>query len=185
MRKTVYFQYYKFQKGHNSYKNGSKLTTRELDQMFIIRKWHTKFQLNISKHVGEKCEKLWLTDGDPDDGYLNTSRLKTKFNSLRRDIFQLSNIDLAFTGYQQLRVFGRHHYRPMMFFFFSFFFLHPLGLYLLVIHLQHFIDHQTCGKPNIGLINVNWNTIDDMQIYILLRSKQQVKWNTRRIIFMM
>ena len=66
LRKTVYFQYFKFQKGHNSYKNWQKLTTLELDQMFIRRKWHAKFQLNISKHVGERCGKLWLTDGDPD-----------------------------------------------------------------------------------------------------------------------
>ena len=30
VRKTVYFQYSKFQKGHNSYKNWRKLTTLEL-----------------------------------------------------------------------------------------------------------------------------------------------------------
>ena len=62
----MYFQYFKFQKGHNSCKNWRKLTTLELDHMFIRRKWHAKFQLNISKLVGEKCGKLWLTDGDPD-----------------------------------------------------------------------------------------------------------------------
>ena len=67
MQKTVYFQYFKFLKGHNSNKNYLKLTTHELHKMFIRRKWHTKFQLNISKHQGEKCGKLWLretrTDG--------------------------------------------------------------------------------------------------------------------------
>ena len=31
MQKTVYFQYYKFQKGHNSHKNLRKLTTLKLD----------------------------------------------------------------------------------------------------------------------------------------------------------
>ena len=47
--------------------------------MFIRTKWHTKFQLNTSKHVGEKWGKLWLMDGDPDGRTLpyNTSRLKT------------------------------------------------------------------------------------------------------------
>ena len=34
--KTVYFQYSKFQKGHNSYKNCWKLLTLELDMKFII-----------------------------------------------------------------------------------------------------------------------------------------------------
>ena len=66
VRKTVYFQYFKFQKGNNSYKTWRKLTTLELDRMLIRRRWHAKFQLNTSKHVGEKCGKLWLIDGDPD-----------------------------------------------------------------------------------------------------------------------
>ena len=35
----------------------------ELDLTCIKIKWCTKFQLNISKHVGEKCGKLWRTDG--------------------------------------------------------------------------------------------------------------------------
>ena len=78
LRKTVYFQYFKFQKGHNSYKNWPKLTTLEFDLMFIRRKWHAEFQLNMSKHVGEKCGKT-VTDGNPDwrtdgrmDGYHHT-----------------------------------------------------------------------------------------------------------------
>ena len=66
LQKTEYFQYFKCQKGHNSYKDWRKLTKLELDQMFTRRKWHVKFQLNMLKHVGEKCGKLWLTDGDPD-----------------------------------------------------------------------------------------------------------------------
>ena len=53
--------------------------------MFIRRQWHAKFQLNMSKHVREKCGKLlWLTDGDPDgrtSPYYNTFRLKTPFLS--------------------------------------------------------------------------------------------------------
>ena len=49
----MYFQYFKFKKRHNSYKNWRKLMTLELDRMFIRRKWHAKFQLNMSKHVGE------------------------------------------------------------------------------------------------------------------------------------
>ena len=71
----LYFQYFKFQKRHNSFKNKRKLTTLKLDRMFIRRKWHTKFQFNMSKHVGEKCRKLWLKDGDPDgwtDGHHHT-----------------------------------------------------------------------------------------------------------------
>ena len=35
----------------------------ELDLTCIKIKWYTKFQLNISKHVGEKCGQLWRTDG--------------------------------------------------------------------------------------------------------------------------
>ena len=49
--------------------------TLELYWMFITKKWHAKFQLNTSKHKGEKWGKLWLTDGDPDgrtDGHYHT-----------------------------------------------------------------------------------------------------------------
>ena len=57
--KTVYFQYSKFQKGHNSYKNWrhSNLICRTIKQS------HVQFQLNMSKHVWEKYGKLWWTDG--------------------------------------------------------------------------------------------------------------------------
>ena len=62
VRKTVYFRDSKLKKGHYSNKNWRKLMTLKLDRMFMRRKWHTKFQLNMSKHVGEKCGNLWLTD---------------------------------------------------------------------------------------------------------------------------
>ena len=40
--------------------------TFKLDLTCIKIKLYTKFQLNISKHVGEKCGKLWRTDGRTD-----------------------------------------------------------------------------------------------------------------------
>ena len=57
----TYFQYSKFQKGHNSNKNWQKLTTVELDLKLIKRKSYAKFQLDISKHVREKCGKLRIS----------------------------------------------------------------------------------------------------------------------------
>ena len=50
-----------YKKWQNSYKNWRKLTTLELDRMFIRRKWHAKFQVNRSKHVGGKCRKLCIS----------------------------------------------------------------------------------------------------------------------------
>ena len=47
----------------------------KLDLTCIKIKWYTKFQLNISKHVGEKCGKLWRTDGRTEtrtDGHHHT-----------------------------------------------------------------------------------------------------------------
>ena len=38
----------------------------ELDLTCIKIKWYTKFQIKMSKHVGEKCGKLWRTDGRTD-----------------------------------------------------------------------------------------------------------------------
>ena len=64
LRKNVYFQYSKFQKGHNSHKNWRKMTTLKLDLKCSKTKSYAKWQLNISKHVEEKCGKL--ADGDPD-----------------------------------------------------------------------------------------------------------------------
>ena len=61
VRKTAYFQYSKFQKGHNSYKNWRKLTTLAFDLKLIEWKSYTTFQLNMSKHVGERCGKLRIS----------------------------------------------------------------------------------------------------------------------------
>ena len=58
----MYFQYSKFQQGHNSHKNRCKWTTFELDQYYSITKSYAKFQLNISKHVGKKCGKLHISE---------------------------------------------------------------------------------------------------------------------------
>ena len=58
--KTVYFKYSKFKKGHNSHKNWRKLTTLEVDLYFSTTKPCAKFQLNKSKHVREKCGKLYI-----------------------------------------------------------------------------------------------------------------------------
>ena len=60
VRKTVYFQYSKFQKGHNSHKNGRKLTTLELDLWYGETKSYAKFEHNMSKHEREKCGKLCI-----------------------------------------------------------------------------------------------------------------------------
>ena len=65
MRKTMYFQYFKFQKGHHSNKKWRKLTKLDLVRMFIRRKWHAKFQLNMSKHVRENG-RPGQTDGRTD-----------------------------------------------------------------------------------------------------------------------
>ena len=60
-KSKLYFQYSKFQKGHNSYKNCWKLLTLELDLKFIIWKLYAKFQLNMPKHVGVICGKLCIS----------------------------------------------------------------------------------------------------------------------------
>ena len=61
LRKTVYFQYSKFQKGHNSNKHWRKLTTLELDLYYSKTKSYAKFQPNMSKNVGENCGKLCIS----------------------------------------------------------------------------------------------------------------------------
>ena len=58
MQNAVYFQYSKVEKAHNSHKNWHKLTTLKLDMQYSKTKSYAKFQLNMSKHVGEKCIKL-------------------------------------------------------------------------------------------------------------------------------
>ena len=57
MQQTVYFQYYKFQKGHNSNKTLYKLTTLELDLKYSITKSYANFKFNMSKHVKRKMRK--------------------------------------------------------------------------------------------------------------------------------
>ena len=52
VRKTVYFQFSKFQKGHNFHKNWRK---------YSKTKSYAKFQLIMSKHVREKCGKLSIS----------------------------------------------------------------------------------------------------------------------------
>ena len=61
VRKTVYFMHSRFQKGQCSYKYWRKSTTLKHDLKFIKWKSYTKFQLNISKHVGEKCGRLCIS----------------------------------------------------------------------------------------------------------------------------
>ena len=56
----MYFEYSKFTKSHNSNKTGSKMTTLKLALWYIKTKSYTKFELNMSKHVGEKCGKLHI-----------------------------------------------------------------------------------------------------------------------------
>ena len=60
----LYFQYFKLKKRHNSYKNWRKLTTLELDLQYSNIKSYAKFQLNMSKYVGEKWDGR--TDGRMD-----------------------------------------------------------------------------------------------------------------------
>ena len=60
VRKTVYFQYSKCQKGHNSNINWRKLTRLEIDLQYSKTKSYAKFQLNMSKHVRESCGQLCI-----------------------------------------------------------------------------------------------------------------------------
>ena len=104
LRKTLYFQYFKFQKGQNSRKNWQEFMTLKLDRIFIRRNWHAKFQLNMSKHVGEKCGKLtdrrrpgWRP-GRTDrrtSPYHNTRRLKTVFNKSPKGHWSLTWVQWA------------------------------------------------------------------------------------------
>ena len=57
----LYFQFSTFHKGHNSNKNWRKLTTLKLDLKYSKAKSYAKFQLNMSKHVREKCGKLCIS----------------------------------------------------------------------------------------------------------------------------
>ena len=55
---TVYCQYSKFQKGHNSNRNWQHWN---LICSTVKTKSYAKFQLDISKHVREKCGKLCIS----------------------------------------------------------------------------------------------------------------------------
>ena len=93
MRKTVYFQYSKFQKGHNSNKNWRKLTTLSLDPKYSETKSYAKLQLNMWKRVRENCRKLCIcsilcskrgitpTKIDANRRHLNLIYSKTKWNA--------------------------------------------------------------------------------------------------------
>ena len=61
VQKTVYYQYCKSQKGHYSYQNWWELTTFQLDLKYSKIKSYVKFQLNMSKHVSEKCGILSIS----------------------------------------------------------------------------------------------------------------------------
>ena len=61
VQKTAYFLYSKFIKSHNSFKNWRKVKTLKLDLFYIETKSYTNFQLNITKHVREKCGKLHIS----------------------------------------------------------------------------------------------------------------------------
>ena len=50
-----------YKKGHNSYRKWRKLTTLKLDLKYSKTKSYAKFQLNMSKHVREKCRKLYIS----------------------------------------------------------------------------------------------------------------------------
>ena len=61
VRKTMYFLYSMFTKRHNSFKNWRKVTTLILDLKYTKTESYAKFQLNMSKHLGEKCGKLCIS----------------------------------------------------------------------------------------------------------------------------
>ena len=68
---NLYFKYSKFQKGHNSKKNWRKLITLEVDLYFSKTKSCAKFQLNMSKHVREKCGKLYFQYSEFQKGHIS------------------------------------------------------------------------------------------------------------------
>ena len=85
VRKTVYFQYSKLQKGHNSHKTWRKLTTLELDLYFRKTKSCAKFQLNMLKHVREKCGKLYFQYSKFQKGQ-NSNKTWRKLTTLELDL---------------------------------------------------------------------------------------------------
>ena len=77
MLKTVYFQRGKLLQ---------KLMTFEIDPT-SIKKLHTKFQLNILKHVhvGEKCRKLYFLHSKFQKGH-NSDKYRGKLTTLEPDL---------------------------------------------------------------------------------------------------
>ena len=57
----MYIQCFKFQKGHNSYKNSRKMRILKLDLKYSKIKSYAKFQLNVSMYVREKCGILSIS----------------------------------------------------------------------------------------------------------------------------
>ena len=77
MWKIVYFQYSKSQKEHYSYKNWRKLTTLKSDLLYSKTKSYAKFQLNMSKIVGEKWGKLYFRYSQSQKGHESKKKLTT------------------------------------------------------------------------------------------------------------
>ena len=81
----LYFQYSMLQKGHYFYTNWRKLTTLKLDLKYSKTKSHAKFQLNLSKHVGEKYRILYFQYSKFQKGY-NSYKNLSKLTTLELDL---------------------------------------------------------------------------------------------------
>ena len=84
MRKTAYLKEFEVKKEHNSCKKWRRLMAFELDLTCIKIKWYTKCQINMSKHVGEKCGKLWRTDGRTE-----TRKIRVRFPAYLHRVWAL------------------------------------------------------------------------------------------------
>ena len=82
-----------FRKGQNSYKKWRMLTILKIDLKSIKRKSYTKFQVKVSKHVREKCGKLYFQHSNFRKGqnsYKNKRKLTTleiNFESIKRKLY--------------------------------------------------------------------------------------------------
>ena len=85
VRKTVNFQYSTFRKGYNSIKNLRKLTTLELDLKYSKTKSYVKFQPDLSKHLREKCGKLYFQYSKFQKGH-NSYKIWRKLTTLELDL---------------------------------------------------------------------------------------------------
>ena len=92
--KTVYFQYSKSQKGHYSYKTWCELTTLELDLYYSKTKSYVKFQLNMSKHVREKCRILCISSILSSKRVITPTKLTQidDTRTIRRIIYKFLNV---------------------------------------------------------------------------------------------